>query len=94
MIDSDIINKVAKDLNLSQDLVQKTYSAYWRTIKEHIASLPLKKNLSKKEFKKLQPNINIPSIGKLYITYDRYKRLKERDRIIKDIIKSKSNVAH
>lgn len=93
MISSEIIVKVASDLELPKELVEKTYSAYWKVIKDYIISLPLKKDLSEKEFKKLRPNINIPSIGKLYITYDRYKRLKRRDEVINNI-KIQKDVAH
>lgn len=93
MISSEIIAKVANDLGLPKELVEKTYSAYWKVIKDYIISLPLKKDLSEKEFKKLRPNINIPSIGKLYITYDRYKRLKRRDEVINNI-KIQKDVAH
>ena len=73
----EIITKVASDLGLPKGLVNKTYKAYWRTIREHISSLPLKEDLTDEEFMKLQPNVNIPSIGKLYVTLDRYKRIKK-----------------
>lgn len=74
----DIIAKVSKELNLPQNLVDKTYKAYWRAVKEHISELPLKDDLTDEEFKKLKPNVNIPSIGKLYVTLDRYQRVKKK----------------
>jgi hypothetical protein len=73
----EIISKVAEDLDLPKTLVDKTYRAYWRAIREYICSLPLKEDLSDEEFLKLRPNVNIPSIGKLYITLDRYRRVKD-----------------
>lgn len=73
----EIIAKVATRLNLPKGIVDKTYRAYWKTIKEHITSLPLKDDLSDEEFMKLQPNVNIPSLGKLHVTLDRYKRKKK-----------------
>lgn len=73
----EIIAEVAKKLNLPKELVEKTYKAYWKVVKEHIVSLPLKQDLSDEDFLKLQPNINIPSIGKLTVTLDRYKRMKK-----------------
>lgn len=76
MIYDEIIADVSVRLGLPKGLVDKTYKAYWKAVKEHIASLPLKEGLTDEEFMKLQPNVNIPSIGKLYITLDRYKRLK------------------
>ena len=73
----EIIAEVAKKLNLPKELVEKTYKAYWKVVKEHIVSLPLKQDLSDEDFLKLQPNINIPSVGKLTVTLDRYKRMKK-----------------
>ena len=46
-------------------------------MREHIISLPLKEDLTDDEFMALRPNINIPSIGKLYVTLDRYKAMKK-----------------
>lgn len=73
----EIIKKVAEETGLPKGLVDKTYKSYWKVIRAHISSLPLKGGLSDEEFMELQPNVNIPSIGKLYLTLDRYKRLVE-----------------
>jgi hypothetical protein len=72
----EIIGIVAADLGLPRKIVDRTYRAYWRAIREHIVSLPLKEDLTDEEFLKLRPNVNIPSIGKLYVTLDRYQRVK------------------
>lgn len=73
----EIIAEVSKELSLPKELVEKTYKAYWKVVKEHIVSLPLKQDLSDEDFLKLQPNVNIPSLGKLTVTLDRYKRMKK-----------------
>lgn len=73
----EIITEVSNKLSLPKELVERTYRAYWKVVKEHIVSLPLKQDLSDEDFLKLQPNINIPSIGKLTVTLDRYKRMKK-----------------
>lgn len=73
----EAIREIAKELNLPKKYVDKVYKAYWKAVREHISELPLKDNLSEEEFSKLQPNVNIPSIGKLYVTYDKYSRIKE-----------------
>lgn len=44
---SEIIKKVAEELNLPEELVSRTYDAYWKFIRETISSLPLKNDLSK-----------------------------------------------
>lgn len=71
----EIISKVSGELGISKTRVDKIYKSYWRAVREHITSLPLKENLTDEEFLKLQPNVNIPSLGKLYVTLDRYTRL-------------------
>lgn len=77
----DILDTVSKSLGLPKDLVSKTYKAYWRAVREHIVSLPLKGNLTEEEITRLQPNVNIPSLGKLYVPLDKYRKKKEYYRI-------------
>ena len=76
MILKDAIKETAESLNLPETFVEKVYRAYWKAIREHISSIPLKGNISDEEFLKLKPNVNIPSLGKLNVTLDRYKRIK------------------
>lgn len=89
----EIIAKVAKDVSLSEKLVDRTYRAYWKVIRKHISSLPLKMDLTDEEFLKLRPNVNIPSIGKLHVTLDRYHGMKKKELINKEL-KNRSNAAH
>lgn len=69
--------EVAKNTGLPKGFVKMVYVSYWKAIREHITSIPLKEDLTDEEFLSFQPNVNIPSIGKLFVTLDRYKRLKE-----------------
>lgn len=78
----DIIKEVAAKLNLPITLVDRTYKAYWRVIKNHINSLPLKDDLTEEEFYQIKPNVNISSIGKLNVTYKRYKNIKSIYKLI------------
>ena len=73
---NEIISQVALSTGLSEVLVNRAYKSYWRAINEYIASLPLMEDLSDKEFVQLRPNINIPSIGKLYVTLKKYQSVK------------------
>lgn len=91
---NEIIEQVASTIGLSKKTIDKIYKAYWRAIREHVSSLPLKEDLSEEEFSKLQPNVNIPSIGKLHVTYDRYKRLKKQSAIISQMKNAKSIESH
>jgi hypothetical protein len=92
---NEIIAIVSDKLCLSKDMVDKVYKSYWRSVKEYISSLPLKEDLSDEEFLSLQPNVNIPSIGKLYVTLDRYKRLKQKMKILESLTeKENKDAAH
>lgn len=79
----EIINKVSLELNIDTEVVKEAYNSFWGFIRESIQALPLKEDLTEEEFSKLKCNFNIPSIGKLYLTYPRYKSLKDRSKYIK-----------
>lgn len=84
------ILQVASSNGFSESFVTKVYKSYWRAVREHITSLPLKKDLTEEEFMQLQPNINIPSIGKLHVTLDRYKKVKKANEIYMEICRKKA----
>ena len=82
---NEIIAKVSIELNLPEDLVRNTYSEYWSYIRNTIEDLPLKNNLTQTDFSELRTNINVPSLGKINCTYERYMGMKERFNIINKI---------
>ena len=86
---SEIIGKVAEELNLPIEVVDKTYKAYWLFIKQSIESLPLKEDINEEDFAKLRTNFNIPSLGKLTCTYDRMLGVKKRFKYIKELREKK-----
>lgn len=81
----DIIGKVSEELNLSRDIVDRTYKAYWLWVKETIQSLPLKEDLNEEDFSKLRTNFNIPSLGKLTCTFKRMQGVKKRYKYIEKL---------
>ena len=82
---SDIISKVSEELNLPRELIKNTYKAYWIFIRDTIEKLPLKTGLTQDEYINLRTNINIPSLGKLNCTYNRYLGIKNRFNTINKI---------
>ena len=80
----EIILDVSRNLDISPDVIEKVYKAYWLFIKETIQALPLKDNLSEEEFSTLKTNFNVPSLGKLTCTLDKYTRVKKRFKLIKN----------
>lgn len=75
-------------------MVDRTYKAYWKMVREHISNLPLKEDLTDMQFQKLQPNVNIPSLGKLCVTLDRYKGVKKKYKRIKEYKEKNNDVAY
>ena len=86
-----IIKQVAKELNLPEDLVRNTYKSYWKVIKQIIERNNIKSNdnliFTSDEFNNNVININIPSIGKLNCTYDKYLKTINRFNLINNIKK-------
>jgi len=80
----EIISKVAESTGYSKKLVDRTYKAYWRAIRDYVTAMPFKQDLTDEEFLALRPNVNIPSIGKLYVSLNKYKRLKRQGEILKE----------
>lgn len=83
MTQKEILATVSVKLGLPKTFVTKVYRAYWRAVREHIESLPLKEDISDEEFKKIKPNVNIPSIGKLYVDLDKCRKVNENCKILK-----------
>lgn len=80
----ETITRLSRELNLPPDVVLKAYKAYWLFIRRKIESLPLKEDIDEETLNKLRPNFNIPNLGKLTCTYERYIGVKKRNKIIKE----------
>lgn len=83
MIYPEIMNKVSQDTGINPEIVNKAYKAFWLYIRNSIQELPLKEDISEAEFLCLKPNFNIPSLGKMCCTFDKYKRVKKKFQYIK-----------
>lgn len=89
---NDIVQRVSEDTGISVDIVDKAYKAFWLYIRNSVQELPLKDSLTETEFLSLKTNFNIPSLGKLSCTFDRYKGVKERLNYIKSLRKRNEEV--
>lgn len=87
----EIINKVSGDMEISPDIVDKAYKAFWKYIRDTIQDILLKDDMSEEEFIMLKPNFNIPSLGKLTCTYKKYKGIKEKFKHIKKLRENNEN---
>jgi hypothetical protein len=81
----EIIETLSVEMNLPQEVVDTAYKSFYAFMREVITGLPLKEDLSEEEFGLLKTNFNIPALGKLHCTYDRYLRMKEQQKYIKKI---------
>lgn len=79
------ISKASHELGIPSELVQKVYRAYWLAIKQVVQALPFKQGLTEEEFHKLRTSVNIPSLGKIFVTWDRYQGVKRRFKYIQQI---------
>lgn len=86
-----IYKEVADKMNIPVEVVEFAYKSYWKFIRKTIQELPLKEDLSEEEFAELKTNFNIVSLGKLSCCYDRYKRIKLREKYKNEYIKNKED---
>lgn len=75
----EIVKQLSEELNIPEKVVDTAYKSYFKFMRETITSLPLKDDLSEEEFNSLRTNFNIPALGKLHCTYERYLGVKERN---------------
>ena len=78
------IDRLSRELNLPTDVVVKSYKAYWLFIRQTIEELPLKEDMDEETFSRLRTNFNIPNLGKLACTYERYIGIKKKHKVIQE----------
>jgi len=80
----EMVSRVSEEAGLPARTVDRAYRGYWRMVREHIASLPLKGDLSGGEFSSLRPDVSVPSVGKLMVEPGRWRSMRERHKHIQD----------
>ena len=81
----EIVTELSQELEIPEEVINYAYKSFFEFIRETIVSLPLKDDLSEEDFNRLRTNFNIPSLGKLHCTYERYRGMKERVNYLKKI---------
>lgn len=81
----------SRELGLPSELVEKVYRAYWLAVKQAIQALPLKEDITENDFSELRASVNIPSLGKLYSSYDRVQGVKRRFKYLQQIKNNAEN---
>jgi len=81
----NIIEVLSKELGIPTEVVDAAYKSFYSFMREVISNLPLKEDLTEEEFNQLRTNFNIPALGKLHCTYERYLGMKEQSKYIKKL---------
>jgi hypothetical protein len=81
MTPKEIAYKAAIKINLPPEYVWEVYKSYWQFIRHYISSLNIKDLHSEEDFNKLRTNINVPSLGKFHLDWERIQnKRKENER--------------
>lgn len=86
-----ILRKVSNDTKIPLEVTTSAYRSFWGFIKTTIEALPIKEVETEEEFNNLRTSFNIPSIGKLYSSWDRICRMRTRYQYAQKIIEKKKN---
>lgn len=73
-----IFKEVSEETGIPYNQVRLAYKYFWKFIKNTFISFPLKNNLTKEEFEKLRCSFNVPYLGKIGCSWDRYKKITEK----------------
>lgn len=71
-----IVSELSKELDIPEESILGIYKSYWKYIRDSITILPFNDELGEESFNKYRTNFNIPNLGKLVCTYERYKKIK------------------
>lgn len=85
---TEAVAEISQELDIPKEVVLESYRSFWKFIREKIKELPLKEDLTEEEFNELRTNFNIPSIGKLSCTYERYQYIKNNYKNFKEILEN------
>ncbi len=85
-----VIKIVSLDLNIPEPVIEVVYRTYWKFVRDFFSALPLKELETEEEFDALQTSINLPSLGKMYTTWDKIEKYKRRREYADNLFKNKN----
>lgn len=88
---NDIYKKVGDDLLIQKDIIKAIYRAYWLFIKTKIQEISFEENLTEEQFNDIITSFNLPKLGKLSVTYDKYQKIQRKNKHIKYEAKHKKD---
>lgn len=85
-----LINKVATELGINQNVATMAYRSYWMFIKQTISELPDLNSITKEEFDSLKVNFNILELGKFTSNYNNVCNINKCKNIVTKRLKEKN----
>lgn len=82
-MNNSVYEKASIEFNLPLEVIKEIYESYYKFIKNKIEEVSYT-DISEEEFSKLRTSFNIPSIGKLYSSYDRIISMRKKFNYIND----------
>lgn len=76
----DAIRQVSKELNIPYEVCRKAYMSAWKFIYRNAETPVLSIDTPVEEFRRCRMNFNIPSLGKLNITEDKFNKINRKFR--------------
>lgn len=78
MVKNKAIEEAAKELRMPYNRVEKIYRAFWKYVRHHIESLPIKGvEMSKEEYESYRPSVSLSYLGRIHCSYDDIVKMKK-----------------
>ena len=88
---NNIYKEVGNKLSLPSKVIESVYKAYWKFIRIKIEELDLKKGITEQQFNNIITSFNLPRLGKLGVTYDKYIKVTRKNKHVVYEIKYKED---
>ena len=87
-----IIRLTAMELKLTEAVVEVVYRDYWKFIRDTFSNIPLKEITTEEEFNQYKTSINLPSLGKMYTTWDKVEKYRRRRYYVNKIFEENDTI--
>ena len=84
-----IIRLVAIETNQPEAKIEVIYRTYWKFIRDTFENIDIESILTKEDFDKLHTSINLPSLGKMSITWEKIEKYRRRKMYLDNMFKEK-----
>ena len=86
-----IFREVSEETGIPVEDVSVAYRYFWKFFKRKVSELPMKEEMDEETYRNLRTSCNIPQIGKLNCTWDRFQKIHNSSKNIKEITNNRKN---